>query len=85
MIDDWPEFQAEKLASPSGSFSGVEGALAILAAQTGKGRPALADAVAKATGQKPPGGSRGSRLLAFGREASEWLKSHGLAVYKVKQ
>ncbi|MCK5643660.1 MAG: hypothetical protein KAJ19_22865 [Gammaproteobacteria bacterium] len=85
LIEDWPEFQAEHLNAPAGAFSGVEAAVSILAAQAGKGRPAMADAVARATGNKPPGGPRGSRLLAFGREASEWYRKHGLAVYKVKK
>lgn len=83
MLEAWPEFDAEAAGTlpedHGGGFevSGVEAAVAIHAANLGKGRPALQRMLQEATGSKP-GGSRSERLLTLGREGWAWLQDQGL-------
>lgn len=86
VLEEWPEFQAEEVGQEPAarwSYTGGELAYGLAAAYRGWGRPALAEALARA-GFARPGSERASRLLRLCREQMEKLSCVGLALREVE-
>jgi len=76
LMTEWPGFDAEcmgtlPMESETG-FDAQETVLSLIGAHYGKGRPWLKDVMESETGNRP-GSSRASRLLAWGKDANDFL------------
>ena len=74
-IDQWPDFQADKLEAPQpGAFCARELATSLLCAAKGEGRPTMIKRMAMKDGD------RARRLYKLGREVHDELEAAGAAV-----